>query len=140
VRHTGSAAIECAFVAAGLLRVARFARPHVWKVAGGVALVRASGGEVRTRSEAGWIPSNGSICEAPIGAGASRWSWARRRRSRSSASDTAEPAGNAVMLMIRPSPFYRRDRMKLLAAVERPVDVAVNLFAPILERPDGDLA
>lgn len=29
VRKTGSAAIECAFVAAGLLRVARFARPRI---------------------------------------------------------------------------------------------------------------
>jgi myo-inositol-1(or 4)-monophosphatase len=54
-RKTGSAAIECAFVAAGLLRVARFGRPHVWDVAGGVALVRAAGGEVRTRTPHGWV-------------------------------------------------------------------------------------
>ena len=44
VRKTGSAAIECAFVAAGLLRVARFESPNVWDVAGGLALVRATGG------------------------------------------------------------------------------------------------
>jgi len=56
VRKTGSAAIECAFVAAGLLRVARFARPHIWDVAGGVALVRAAGGEVRTKTPRGWLP------------------------------------------------------------------------------------
>jgi myo-inositol-1(or 4)-monophosphatase len=55
-RKTGSAAIECAFVAAGLLEVARFERPNVWDVGGGVALVRAAGGEVRTRTGAGWVP------------------------------------------------------------------------------------
>jgi myo-inositol-1(or 4)-monophosphatase len=55
-RQTGSAAIECAFVAAGLLAVARFERPNVWDVGGGVALVRAAGGEARTRTEAGWAP------------------------------------------------------------------------------------
>jgi myo-inositol-1(or 4)-monophosphatase len=55
VRKTGSAAIECAFVAAGLLRVARFARPNIWDVAGGVALVRPRGGEVRTKTSQGWV-------------------------------------------------------------------------------------
>jgi myo-inositol-1(or 4)-monophosphatase len=54
VRQTGSAAVECAFVAAGLLRVARFGRPNLWDVAGGLALVRATGGEVRTRTKDGW--------------------------------------------------------------------------------------
>jgi myo-inositol-1(or 4)-monophosphatase len=54
VRLTGSAAIECAFVAAGLLRVAQFERPHLWDVAGGVALVKAAGGDVRVRSGNGW--------------------------------------------------------------------------------------
>jgi len=54
VRKTGSAAIECAFVAAGLLRVARFERPNVWDVAGGVALVQAAGGEVMTLGSGGW--------------------------------------------------------------------------------------
>lgn len=56
VRKTGSAAIECAFVAAGLLRVARFERPNVWDIGGGIALVLATGGEVRTRGPAGWTP------------------------------------------------------------------------------------
>lgn len=54
VRVTGSAAIECAFVAAGLLRVARFERPNLWDVAGGIALVQAAGGDVRTHLETGW--------------------------------------------------------------------------------------
>jgi len=56
VRQTGSAAIECAFVAAGLLRVARFGRPHIWDIAGGVALAQAAGAEVRSRSPQGWAP------------------------------------------------------------------------------------
>jgi myo-inositol-1(or 4)-monophosphatase len=54
VRKTGSAAIECAFVAAGLLRVARFERPNVWDVAGGMALVRATAGTILTDAGEGW--------------------------------------------------------------------------------------
>jgi myo-inositol-1(or 4)-monophosphatase len=33
-RKTGSAAVECALVAAGMLRVARFESPNIWDVAG----------------------------------------------------------------------------------------------------------
>jgi len=54
-RKTGSAAIECAFVAAGLLRVARFERPNIWDVAGGVALVRAAELDVRTIARGEWV-------------------------------------------------------------------------------------
>ena len=54
VRKTGSAAIECAYVAAGLLSVARFERPNVWDVAGGIALVRAAGLEVYSGAPEGW--------------------------------------------------------------------------------------
>lgn len=54
VRKTGSAALECGLVAAGLLEVARFATPNLWDVAAGVVLVRASGGDVLERTEAGW--------------------------------------------------------------------------------------
>ncbi|MGY4801718.1 inositol monophosphatase family protein [Teichococcus aerofrigidensis] len=53
-RRTGSAAIECAFVAAGLLEVARFEHPNVWDIAGGFALVCAAGGEIRTLGPDGW--------------------------------------------------------------------------------------
>jgi myo-inositol-1(or 4)-monophosphatase len=53
-RKTGSAAIECAFVAAGLLQAAWFARPNIWDVAAGIPLVRASGLDVATRGPAGW--------------------------------------------------------------------------------------
>jgi myo-inositol-1(or 4)-monophosphatase len=55
-RKTGSAALECALVAAGLLEVARFAAPNIWDVAGGVALVQAGGGEAREHDGARWVP------------------------------------------------------------------------------------
>lgn len=55
-RQTGSAAIECAFVAAGLMRVARFERPNTWDVAGGLALLRAAGSEIWTAGSNGWEP------------------------------------------------------------------------------------
>ncbi|MCB1883386.1 MAG: inositol monophosphatase [Geminicoccaceae bacterium] len=55
-RKTGSAAIECAFVAAGLLQVARFATPNVWDVGGGLVLVRAAGLEARHRPGDAWEP------------------------------------------------------------------------------------
>jgi myo-inositol-1(or 4)-monophosphatase len=55
-RKTGSAAIECAMVAAGLLQVARFALPNIWDVAGGIALIAAAGGIVRQSDGEGWIP------------------------------------------------------------------------------------
>jgi myo-inositol-1(or 4)-monophosphatase len=46
-RKTGSAALERALVAAGLLEVARFSAPNIWDVAAGIALVQAGGGGVR---------------------------------------------------------------------------------------------
>jgi myo-inositol-1(or 4)-monophosphatase len=55
-RKTGSAAIECALVAAGLMQVARFASPNIWDVAGGLALVRAAGREVRWHDGNTWVP------------------------------------------------------------------------------------
>lgn len=55
-RKTGSAALECALVAAGLLEVARFAAPNIWDVAGGLALVRAGGGEAREYDGERWSP------------------------------------------------------------------------------------
>ena len=59
VRKTGSAAIECAFVAAGLLQVSRFDQPNVWDVAGGIALARAAGREVMVRDRHRWKPFDG---------------------------------------------------------------------------------
>jgi myo-inositol-1(or 4)-monophosphatase len=55
-RKTGSAALECALVAAGLLEVARFASPNIWDVAGGIALVRAGGGAIREHDGIQWTP------------------------------------------------------------------------------------
>ncbi|WP_256959863.1 inositol monophosphatase family protein [Sphingobium sp. Z007] len=55
-RKTGSAAIECAFVAAGLLQVARFATPNIWDVAGGIALAHASGASVFQEDDGNWEP------------------------------------------------------------------------------------
>lgn len=55
-RKTGSAAIECALVAAGALALARFDNVNLWDVAGGVALVQASGGAVRIKEDGAWKP------------------------------------------------------------------------------------
>jgi myo-inositol-1(or 4)-monophosphatase len=55
-RKTGSAAIECAMVAAGLLQVARFSNPNIWDVAGGLALVKAARGVVRQKTGDTWSP------------------------------------------------------------------------------------
>jgi myo-inositol-1(or 4)-monophosphatase len=70
-RKTGSAAIECAFVAAGLLEAARFEAPNLWDVAGGVMLVLASGGTVLARHGSEWAPLD--RFEAPKGANIRRW-------------------------------------------------------------------
>jgi myo-inositol-1(or 4)-monophosphatase len=67
-RKTGSAAIECALTAAGILRVARFDAPNIWDVAGGLALVQAAGGAVRQHGEDGWRPFERFVPE-PTAAG-----------------------------------------------------------------------
>ena len=56
VRVTGSAAIECAFVAAGIFASTVFWGLKLWDVAGGVVLVRAAGLEAWTRDANGWKP------------------------------------------------------------------------------------
>ncbi len=53
-RKTGSAAIECVFVALGILEVARFALPNIWDVAGGLALAEAAGRQAMVRADDGW--------------------------------------------------------------------------------------
>lgn len=53
-RRSGSAAAECAFVAAGLLGAARFETPNLWDVAGGIPLIMAAGGSVRIERGEGW--------------------------------------------------------------------------------------
>ncbi len=54
MRKTGSAAIECAFAAVGLLQFARFASPNIWDVAGGLALARSTGRAIRVREGGRW--------------------------------------------------------------------------------------
>lgn len=53
-RVTGSAAIECAFTAAGILLVSSFYGLRIWDVASGVALARSAGMEVRVRRRGQW--------------------------------------------------------------------------------------
>lgn len=58
-RKTGSAAIECAFVAAGLLQVAGFVRPNIWDVAAGLVLVSAAGGSIYVKAGEEWARFEG---------------------------------------------------------------------------------
>src|SRR4029078_8190694 len=64
-RKRGSAAIECAFVAAGMLRVARFESPNICDVAGATALVEAAGGAVRKWRSGKWESMSGFAPEMP---------------------------------------------------------------------------
>lgn len=58
-RKTGSAALECAFVAAGILEAARFETPNIWDVAAGVALLDAAGALVLAEHDGTWAPFDG---------------------------------------------------------------------------------
>lgn len=62
-RKTGSAAIECAFVAAGLLDMAWFEQPNIWDVAGGAALALASGRQILEQRGGVWQPFEGFAAE-----------------------------------------------------------------------------
>ena len=55
-RVTGSAALECAFVAAGIFQSTIFGAPGIWDVAAGVCLVRAAGHSALTKGREGWQP------------------------------------------------------------------------------------
>lgn len=54
LRKTGSAAVECALVAMGILDVARFESPNIWDVAGGAALIAVAGGSVMEQVGDSW--------------------------------------------------------------------------------------
>lgn len=56
LRGLGSATLELAFTAAGLLRLAYLARPSLWDAAAGVVLVRAAGCAARTLEAGRWTP------------------------------------------------------------------------------------
>lgn len=58
-RVLASAALECAFTSAGLLRLAYISRPAVWDVAAGIVLARAAGCDVLTRRHHAWTPFSG---------------------------------------------------------------------------------
>jgi myo-inositol-1(or 4)-monophosphatase len=53
-RVLAAAALECAFAAAGVLRVAHLQRPAIWDVAAGVVLARAGGCCVLTHTDGAW--------------------------------------------------------------------------------------
>jgi myo-inositol-1(or 4)-monophosphatase len=56
-RVTGSAALECAMVAAGIFTSARFGGLHIWDVAGGIVLTQAAERQVWEQPERGeWRP------------------------------------------------------------------------------------
>ena len=55
-RVTGSTAIECAFVAAGIFISGMFWAPWVWDVAAGVVLIRAAGLEAWMHDGNRWVP------------------------------------------------------------------------------------
>lgn len=67
-RATGSAALEMAFVAAGIFRAAHFWGPALWDVAGGIPLARAAGLEAWTRRGGMWVPLDRFV--PPAGPGA----------------------------------------------------------------------
>ena len=69
-RASGSAAVECVLVAAGVLDAARFRKLWVWDVAGGLALVRAAGVPIWTQIRRRWVPF--TRFEAPARRGAGR--------------------------------------------------------------------
>lgn len=73
-RKTGSAAIELAFVAAGLLEACRINTPNIWDVASGIALVEAAGGLVATRRDGPWQPfERFELPSQPAGGDLRRW-------------------------------------------------------------------
>jgi myo-inositol-1(or 4)-monophosphatase len=58
-RVLASAALECAFAAAGVLRVAYLSAPAIWDVAAGIVLAHSSGCRVMTRRDGIWLPFTG---------------------------------------------------------------------------------
>jgi len=64
-RVTGCAAIECAYVAAGVFQAATFAGLRVWDVAAGVVLAWAAGRGGWLREGASWVPFERFVPEPP---------------------------------------------------------------------------
>lgn len=71
-RVTGSAALECAYVAAGIFTSAPFWGLKIWDLAAGVALVRAAGLEAWTREGSTWRPFDRFVAPAKAPKGQER--------------------------------------------------------------------
>ena len=71
-RVTGSAALECAYVAAGIFTSVPFWGLKLWDVAAGVALVRAAGLEAWTREGDTWQPLERFVAPAKAPKGQDR--------------------------------------------------------------------
>ncbi len=71
-RVTGSAALECAFVAAGVFTSAPFWGLKLWDVAAGVVLARAAGLEAWTREDGRWQPLERFVAPAKAPKGQDR--------------------------------------------------------------------
>ncbi|MSQ29428.1 MAG: inositol monophosphatase [Dehalococcoidia bacterium] len=71
-RVTGSAALECAYVAAGIFTSVPFWGLKLWDVAAGVALVRAAGLEAWTREGGTWQPLERFVAPAKAPKGQDR--------------------------------------------------------------------
>ncbi|MEZ4552947.1 MAG: inositol monophosphatase [Dehalococcoidia bacterium] len=65
-RVTGSAAIECAFVAAGIFSATAFWGLAIWDVAAGIVLVRAAGRDAWTRNPDGWSRLDRFVAPAKV--------------------------------------------------------------------------
>jgi myo-inositol-1(or 4)-monophosphatase len=55
-RVTGSAALECAYTAAGIFTQCSFGGLRIWDLASGVALAQEAGMDVRVRRRGEWVP------------------------------------------------------------------------------------
>lgn len=58
-RVLAAAAVECAFVASGMLRLAYISAPAIWDIAAGITLARAGGCRVLTKRNNTWVPFSG---------------------------------------------------------------------------------
>ena len=56
VRVLGTSAVEFAWVACGLLRLAHMPRPGLWDAAAGLALLNAAGCRALTVEQGHWVP------------------------------------------------------------------------------------
>jgi myo-inositol-1(or 4)-monophosphatase len=55
-RVLASAALECAFAAAGIIQLAYLSAPAIWDIAAGISLARAGGCRIVTRRDHEWTP------------------------------------------------------------------------------------